>query len=216
MLIYPVLQQFDLTLPSYKEYSNYKGVSFGGVPLVQYLLWYLGEVDVTDEMINALTSNEHILLIKDDATRLKYANYINSDLIPNEYKKGKLYYENYKKLKDTKIFSSKLNDTSIFTRNEAFATLVSNLFNHDISPCLADDEIIKRLPKAYFVLVEQDELKDEGLIYSERLRRNGVNVDVVLYDKAFHGMIAAISDMFYSTVAKKMVDDLIDYLRKNV
>lgn len=214
VLIYPWLQQFDFTLPSYKKYTTDRVFSFAGVSLIKMALWYLGETDVTDEMLNAVTNNEHIQLIEDENIRLQYASYLNADLIPDKYKMGKSYYNNYKKLKDTKLFTSELNDTSILTRNKDFSKLVTNLFNLDVSPALVDDNLLKKLPQAYFAIVEWDELKDEGLIYSERLRLNGVKVDVSYYETGFHGIITVISDAFTSKVAEKMIDDVVAYIKE--
>ena len=43
-----------------------------------------------------------------------------------------------------------------------------------MSPGLADDDILKGQPDAYLIVAETDILKDEDLIYAERLRRAGI------------------------------------------
>jgi acetyl esterase/lipase len=48
------------------------------------------------------------------------------------------------------------------------------LFSPEISPGLADD--LKGLPDAYIIVGETDVLKDENLIYAERLKRAGFSI----------------------------------------
>ena len=38
----------------------------------------------------------------------------------------------------------------------------------------------------YFILVEFDELKDEGLLYAERLKEANVDCKIAFYENAFH------------------------------
>jgi acetyl esterase/lipase len=183
---------------------------------VKLILWALGEKDVSKELENCLRSNEHVLLIEDIEERKKYANYLNPDLIPNIYKTGKNYYNNVDKFKDSKLIEDNLRNNSILKKNQKIANIVKNLFNSDLSPGLVSDEVLKLLPKAYIVTVELDELKDESLIYAERLRRCGVEVKVEYYEDGFHGILTFLDNNSPNTVALKIVEDLIKYIKKNV
>ena len=216
VLIYPWMQQFDFSLPSHQYYTKNKMFSFSGCTLIKLVLWYLGEMDVSKAMENSLSTNEHVLLIENQEVRKAYAECLDIDLIPEVYKSGKPYYNNCKKLKDCPLFNGKLSDKSVLIKDKRFANSVKKLFNDDVSPGLASDDLLKKLPKAYVIVCELDELKDENLIYAARLQKNGVETDIAFYEDAYHGVIGSISKEMYNTIAVKMVDDLVNYIQKNI
>lgn len=97
--------------------------------------------------------------------------YLSVDLIPDEYKKSYDYYQSYNQL----IFYSNLKptDINILKNNKKLVDLVKKTFSDELSPGLAEDSVLKSLPKTYFIVAEWCSFKDESLIYSERLRRAG-------------------------------------------
>ena len=91
------------------------------------------------------------------------------------------------------------------------------LFNKDLSPLLATDDELKCLPPAYCVILEWDMLRDEGLLYAERLRLNGCNVEVDLYENAFHGIATSISDNYMGfDIAKTMFEKMVNKIKTSV
>jgi acetyl esterase/lipase len=210
------MQQFDFSLPSYEFHKKNKLVSFTGCSLVKLVLWYFGETDVSNELEKSVSSNEHVLLIQDIEKRKIYADYLDVDLIPEIYKSGKSYYNNFNKFKKSELIEKKLDNQSIFKKNEHLGNLVKNLFNEDVSPGLANDELLKLLPKAYVIVWELDELNDENMIYAERLRRNGVDVKIAFYEEGYNGLIESVNEHTMNRIALKMVDDLVDYIKENI
>ena len=85
----------------------------------------------------------------------------------------------------------------------------------DVSPGLADSDKLVGLPKAYFIVCEMDPIKDDGLLYSERLKRAGVQVEVNYYE-GYHGIVAEIDEISGYQVARAMLDDLIKYIKANI
>ncbi len=67
--------------------------------LVNLVLWYFGEFDVSNELEKSVSSNEHLLLIQDIEKRKTYADYLDVYIIPEIYKSGKSYYNNFNKFK---------------------------------------------------------------------------------------------------------------------
>jgi hypothetical protein len=61
-----------------------------------------------------------------------------------------------------------------------------------------------------------DPLKDESFIYLERLRKAGVQVELGFYEDGFHGIVTMIDQDIGFNVARKMLDDLIKYIAKNI
>ena len=52
-----------------------------------------------------------------------------------------------------------------------------------------DDETLKRLPEAYFIIAESDEFKDENFVFTERLKKNNLNKVTISYcEHGYHGM----------------------------
>lgn len=213
MLIYPWLQHVNLQLPSYNKYRKKSCYALDGI---RCILWYLGVYRINQQMYKAIKQNEHYTLIEDTDLRLKYASYLNVDLIPDEYKKNKNYYVNYKKLQDSSLMTAKLSDRSILKRNKEFALKALQLFDTSLSPALLDDEIIKKLPETYMIICECDEFKDENLIFAQRLRNNGVSISVSFCEDGYHGMITDISKGYLNRNSIKLVDDMVQFIKSKI
>ena len=54
------------------------------------------------------------------------------------------------------------------------------------SPLVAED--LSNLPKTYIMTMEQDVLRDDGLLYEHRLREAGNDVTHVHYSHGIHGL----------------------------
>ena len=206
-------------LPSYIENNGKSLISQSGLNVGAMQVWYLG-VDERNPHIKELIANfgdlKQFSLIKDKQLSEKYKSYLDVSNIPNEYKKGKSYYEEHNKLKDSMYSKSKLENTDILLRNSELNALVKKLFNRDISPLLADKKYLVGLPKAYFVIVEWDDLKDEGILYAERMKEANVTVKIAFYEKAFHGISNLVDKYMGFQGARDIQKDLIDYLKNNL
>lgn len=172
--------------------------------------WYLGITDIkhSENLASLITCNYHTTLIRDTELKEKYISYTNASLIPKQYKIEKKYYDVFEK-----NFPLEMNP---LLNNPSVSELLKNIFSAEFSPGLADHENLKGLPDAYFIIAEIDPIKDDGLIYSERLRNAGVKVDVKYYENAYHGIIQMINKNSGFQVARDMVADLVDYIRTNV
>lgn len=60
----------------------------------------------------------------------------------------------------------------------------------DASPLFAPGELLRTLPPAWMGIAELDILCEEGVRYGERIRAEGVDVDVVVYKGAPHPIMA--------------------------
>ena len=114
------------------------------------------------------------------------------------------------------ILVSKLNENNVLVENAYINTQIKKLFHHEISPLLADEKYLVGLPKAYFIILEWDELKDEGLLYAERLKENNVEVKVAFYEKGFHGISALFFKKLCLDQTRIIQDDLINFLKSNI
>ena len=60
----------------------------------------------------------------------------------------------------------------------------------DASPLLAQDEMFRRVPRAWIGVTELDILRDEGISYGNKLLKAGVPAEIKIYRAAPHPVIA--------------------------
>ncbi|KAG5730617.1 AB hydrolase superfamily protein [Termitomyces sp. T112] len=65
-----------------------------------------------------------------------------------------------------------------------------DLTKWDASPIFAPKELLEKVPEAWIGVAELDILKEEGVLYGEKLRELGVKVETVIYDGAPHPIMA--------------------------
>jgi acetyl esterase/lipase len=213
--IYPWLQNLDFKFPS--QACNEKK-DWSDVGDIKLILWYVGVKNVTKEMVEAVRHSQHLLLIDDVKLRLKYLNCIDFNLMPAQYKHGKGDYSKYISDHDGIIHSlslekAKIDAESILKMDKTFSKAALQLFNVEISPGFLDDEIIKKFPETYILIVQNDELKDENFVFAERLKRNGVKIKVVFSQKGYHGII---SDSYKDDEALKLLNEMVEFIKSKV
>jgi acetyl esterase/lipase len=209
LLIYPWLQKFSLITPSM---IHYRDKVFIDGNAGQLILYYLGYTNQTQEMKDAINSNNHILLL-DEQTRKLFYSYLDTDLIPDVYKEGCDYYKNGKHAELLAKIPAKLDDTNVLVRDTEFANRLKRVFTPDLSPGLVDDEYLKKLPSTYQIVCEWDGLKDDDLIFGERLKRAGVESHIAFYKTCFHGLVSSLEQY---DLAPKIFEDLVKYMENNV
>ena len=207
------MQYFNFKTPSSHYYSNLPEKASNPDPAqndwdFKSYLQTVGIGNVVEEpsqfdpeIVQALKNNDHTALVNfvDPSGKLRTHLENNLDLkyIPHKYKQGKSYYKPYENESTVKgMYPAKLKPDNILLKNEDYAKRVGLLCRADISAGLADDSLLKKLPPAYIIVVEHDELKDEALIYSERLKLNGIDVHVAYYDEEgmTHGKLIRLLD----------------------
>jgi acetyl esterase/lipase len=217
MLIYPWIQLHNYASPSFEEY--YSKTFFYDIHIEpgKFTLWYLGKTDISPEMEEQIVSMNLFYLIKDKELRKKFISMQDYHEVPAEYKQGKSYYERFehRHLHDFDI-DNELDENHILIRDKELNSLALKLLTEDMSPGLADDEIIRKLPKTYIMVCEWEVLKDQQLLFAERLKRNGVNVTVAFYEAAFHGSAFFIGETLGLQTARNMMNNMIDYIKINI
>ena len=217
--IYPWLNLVDFTYPS--QICNLKS-DWTEVGDVYSAIIYSGinYNNITQEMVDAIRSSQHLLLINDTKLRSQYLKYIDYGLMPQEYKTV-ISCSNYSQyiiqhdllIKNLSSPLAKLSDKSILFKNKNFAQAALKLLNTEATLSFLDDEILKSFPETYMIIVEHDEIRDENFIFSERLKANGVKVKVSYYQTGYHGILA---DIFTSIDAMTVFTDIVTFLKKRV
>ncbi|CAF2570311.1 unnamed protein product [Rotaria sp. Silwood2] len=186
ILIYPLLQLFDLMLPSYME---------------QHYLFFQYTVDHTlsmylNEKIDAsIYANNHTSVNQ----KKHYRKYVDWSLIPSKYRTV------YKK----SITDDKEGDPSLIAK-------AKKVLSPEISPLLVEDEQLAKLPPTYILSVGHDRLRDESFIYEGRLKRVGVPVVHNHYEHAFHGSVGLLYGPLALDIAHEMIGDIVKYVKENL
>jgi acetyl esterase/lipase len=187
ILIYPILQFFDFTLPSYVE--NMPKRILGEIDsenFVNFIQYFTGYTVDRTILLNGHTSNDD----KDGFL----ANYVNCNLLPM----------------NCPLFKKPLQLNS--TLNEGIKSV---LLNRDVSPLLVDDLILKdtSAENTFVLTVGLDILRDDSLILVERLRRVGASVHHEHYENLFHGVFGLINGPLEFRAAHKIMECLCNYVK---
>ncbi|XP_074048629.1 arylacetamide deacetylase-like [Macrotis lagotis] len=188
ILIYPALQMVDTDLPSYRE--NEYGIMLNKDLAIRIIRDFL----TSDESLKQdLKANQHIPI--EYKHLLKFVNW--STLLPERFKKGHVY--------TNRIYGS----SDII---EKFPGII----DPKINPLLANDSTLSLLPLTYILTCQHDLLRDDGVMYVSRLRRNGVQVFHEHVEKGFHGAFLSIIWPYNLDISLRLIDNLIIWLNENL
>lgn len=83
-----------------------------------------------------------------------------------------------------------------------------NQNNPDAVPILADD--LKNLPSTFVAVADHDPLKDEGMLYAEKLKANGIAVNLKLYKGTTHGFFQMGR---FLDDTKVLIQDMVEFIK---
>ncbi|KAG9348154.1 hypothetical protein JZ751_001889 [Albula glossodonta] len=187
-LLYPVLQALDLNTPSYQQNQD--------MPILPKTLMvrFWSEYFTSDKsLFRAMMSNSHNSL--ESASLLKFVNW--SVLLPESFHRPYKYSAPAAESSDPSHTIAAIIDTRA-------------------SPLLAPDSMLRPLPKAYVLTCEYDVLRDDGVMYAMRLRRNGVDVTHEHYSAGFHGALMFTLWPTDFKIGHRMKDNYIRWLKQNL
>lgn len=180
VLIYPILQFFDFTLPSYRT-NLPKGIlgSINHDNFKKFLHYFTG--DIVDDSVfqNGHTSPHH---------KETLSKYVGQHFLPSSRR-------NFGGIEH-------LNDTS-----DRYAKLSAILLSNKVSPLLVDDEYLRRNTPDNTILIttEIDILRDDGFIYAKRLNNLDKRIVHLHYDNLFHGIFGLVYGPLKFDIAAQMI-----------
>lgn len=186
ILIYPLLQLFDLMLPSYLQ-PYYK--------FFPYTVDYTLSIFLKKKIDPSIYGNNHTTV----AQKKHYRKYVDWSLIPAKYRTV------YKK----PITDDNEGDSTLI-ENAKQALLP------EISPLLVEDEKLAKLPSTYLLTVGHDSLRDEAFMYEGRLKRVGVSVAHDHYENIFHAALNFLYGPFALDIAREMMGGVVKYVKANL
>lgn len=215
VLIYPWLQKIFTKFPSQTRYASTGILGQAKFTLSKFANWYLGITNITDELIQVYRNLELMALVENESERKFILDEcLDVNKIPMKYKPDTSYYETQRGVLES--VPTKLPETSLLRREPELAKKIRMLFKPELSPLLTPNEILAQSPKTYMLVLEWDSLKDEALLYAERLKKAGVDVHVAFYTEAFHGIACMTQSTIGYQKAIEMRDDLVKYLLENL
>lgn len=189
VLIYPILQMFDFTLPSYR--INMPKRILGTIHSENFknFLHYLTGHIVDDSVF----SNGHTSGMDKEG---KFSQYVNVDLLPQKYKLGGVCL---------------MNDTT-----GRFSEMSEILLSKELSPMLVGDKELGETTPENTILVtaEFDILRDDGFIYAGRMKSIGKKIEHVHYEDMFHGVLNLMFGPLEFSQSRVLMNDVAKAIQR--
>uniref|UniRef100_A0A0N4ZSC2 Abhydrolase_3 domain-containing protein n=1 Tax=Parastrongyloides trichosuri TaxID=131310 RepID=A0A0N4ZSC2_PARTI len=194
ILIYPCTNFIDYYTQSQLEYHHkgYSGEKFlTPQTMARYGLMYMGIVP-TKEKIAFMNKNGHICekLLENEEFKKCYE----YEYLPDEYKL-------YKRFETSPEITKELLDMKM----EVFHFLL----DPDFSPLYSEPKIFKQMPNTFVLTANDDVLRDDGIMYSEKIRIHGGKSTLKNYNEARHGCLNFPFDKY----REFMLFDIINFLK---
>jgi acetyl esterase/lipase len=197
ILAYPVLQMSNLLLPSYRQARIY-GESLFLTPraMATFCMLYL---DLPLRYSAVMATNDHVSKAHQKSEIFKLLN--DSSNIPQKYHDRPI-----KPLPSAQIASS-LPANDIAKVRQALAP---HLSNPDLNPLMKSQ--LDGLPPAHLLVCGFDLLRDEGILYHQRLQAAGVRSHLQYYEYGTHGILS----FGHFQMGQKALNDLAIYIKTNL
>ncbi|XP_045174154.1 neutral cholesterol ester hydrolase 1-like [Mercenaria mercenaria] len=197
-LIVPCLQFLDFKTTSFVENTYYFHDSINNPLSVVFVTNYLGVSPVHYE--DFLKNNHTSLTLK----RSQFAAMVDQRIwMKSEYVRNKSLIEN-------------LNTNADFG-NEVLSNRIEKVLTDPFAaPLMANDSLLGNLPEAYIVTCGYDFIRDDGVMYAERLNTAGTKVIHRHYRTGFHHAWFFPHGPLKIGVAVNIVSDLVKALRKRL
>ncbi|XP_077987544.1 arylacetamide deacetylase-like [Glandiceps talaboti] len=184
-LVYPNLQVIDLSLPSYE--LNTAAMPAAKTVMSLFASFYLK--GCIDEVF--MEAMETGTLVPHDEETEVYFKYVDPVTLPPDFEP-----DGYKRHQPGKVNLTQWKEIKHIVLNNRF----SPLLKHDL----------RGLPPAYIIAVKFDVLRDEGLLYTQRLRQAGVPADFRYYEHGFHGCFN-LHELPGFKVSQEVMEDFLTY-----
>ena len=168
-LFYPTLQAFDFRLPSFifNNENTFSTILSTDMVARAYLLYWKGK-DAWKHIPTLMANNHTTAAMKQS----NFANYVSISLLPEEIRRN---------LSD---FEESIHEGDGPLSKEFESVMLNPLF----SPLMAED--LSAMPTTFLSISGYDVLRDDGLMYAERLMAAGVSTRLMTRNDAFHGVFS--------------------------
>lgn len=186
ILIYPGLQAVDFNLPSYQQ-NRAVPILYREHVICSALKYLNKDLSVSESVMKGCHVPSDI--------KTRFGAWINSENIPNKFK-----VRGYK----PHITDSFLDDVY---------EVVKQAFETTFSPLMAEEAVVRQLPKTCIITCEYDVLRDDGILYKKRLEDHGVPVTWYHIENGFHGVLNLFDGLLSFPSGKKGMDSVVEFLK---
>ncbi|XP_072034214.1 neutral cholesterol ester hydrolase 1-like [Amphiura filiformis] len=193
-LIYPVLQSFDFNLPSYQQSGDKSTLIVRKEMMMEFWSVYMfGD----HRLVKHFQTNNHTTAeAKTDSFASKV---ISHDNLPRQY-----LYDPY-----TPPGASRIGNEEVYNQ------IKETLFDPDFAPLMREN--LTGLPPAYVLTAQHDLLRDEDILYTQRLQKAGVDVTWNHYQHGVHGIFSMFAVPGVNIAAgRECMRDFIKYAREKL
>ncbi|TRY60242.1 hypothetical protein DNTS_028215 [Danionella cerebrum] len=188
VLIYPALQMADFNLPSYHQ-NHSVPILFRSRTVFYYLQYLNGNISVSQEVLEG----KHI----PPELKLHYKKWLDAENLPPQFRKETKNPNNLISSYDARVYHT-----------------IKQGLNPEISPLLAEDDILGLAPPAFVLTCEFDVLRDDGILFQKRLKDLGVDVVWEHLSDGFHGVISFFNQGWLTFQASQRgVDSIVKYVK---
>ena len=196
-LFYPALQAFDFNLPSYLQNGNDPSLIYTKRMLATSWSLYLSG---NDNLVELFITNNHTS--PSAKTNSLPSRWLSSDRLQSEHKR------NQKDYTTTTRTSKKHGNENVYNEIKGI------ILDPNFAPMLRSE--LAGLPTTYITIGEYDVVRDENILFADRLEEAGVTVVRRWYPLGLHGMLPYFMDPFILTDGKKCMRDFIDYAKNEL
>ncbi|XP_057218847.1 arylacetamide deacetylase-like 4 isoform X2 [Triplophysa rosa] len=187
VLIYPALQMADFNLPSYQQ-NHSVPILFRGRIVFFFLQYLNGDMSVGQDLLDGTHVPAEL--------KLRYKKWLDPANLPPQFRKG---------VKGQQVISG---------HNGEVYHIIKQGLDPEISPLLAEDDVLRISPPTFILTCEFDVLRDDGILFQKRLKDLGVDVTWKHISDGFHG-IMSFFDVGWLTFqsSQKVMDSIVSYVK---
>lgn len=195
LLLVPTLQMANWNTTSFIENAPYLDKSINSPDSIYFVLNYLnvdykyGPDFLTNNHTSAAFKKSHYMALLDQNAWL-----------PKQYIRDESLKEHVELPKD-------------FGNEELFSQIESRITDPMMSPLLADDDMLQDSPLTYVMTSGYDFIRDDGIMFSERLTNVGQKVILKHYHEAFHNALFFPHGPLKLDVGVRIVRDIAGILK---
>jgi len=195
MLLVPVLQVTNWNTTGAIENSLYLNKSINDPNSLYFVLNYLG---VPYKYINDFRTNNHTSA----AFKVShYAEYMDQNTwLPKRY------------IRDEHL-KNNIHLQTGYGNEDLFIQIESKLTDPMVSPLLADDDMLEGLPATYIMTCGFDFIRDDGIMYYERLHQLGEDATLSHFPEAFHNSLFFPHGPLKLDVGVRIVQDIVSVIK---
>ena len=163
------------------------------------LAFWINYLNESYQHIPDMLKNRHTSV---DMKQSKFAEYVDQNKwMPRQH------------IRNDSLKSNSLEQQKTFGKSDMPKSFTEKLTNPYIAPLMADNDMLLELPRAYVMTAGYDLIRDDGIMYSERLREANVPVHLVNYVGANHVSLMFSQGPFTLNIGKKIIQDIVEYLQ---